>query len=396
MKVKELDKEWLIPFYDRFNVNVKKGKTHFVYDDNGVRYLDFTSGIAVVNFGHANRKINNAIKKQLDKISHISNLYYNELQIELAKKISEKSFKAKVFFCNSGAEANDAAIKVSRFYGNTQHSGKNKIIALNNSFHGRTIATISMTGQEKYKKGFEPLLGNFEFIDANNINQLEEKFDENTCAIFLEAIQGEGGINKLDENFVLKARELATKYNALLIFDEVQTGIGRTGKYFGYQNFNVTPDAITLAKGLGNGFPIGALVLKPEIADKMKAGLHASTFGGNFLACAVGIKVLELLDEKMLNKINYLSQIFKSELTKIKNEFPPIIKELKIYGLMIGIDLQNVEVKNIINKFLSLKILTLRAGSNVLRLLPPFTISEKEILYFCDMFRKILREVENG
>ncbi|MCX7821482.1 MAG: aspartate aminotransferase family protein [Brevinematales bacterium] len=395
MEIKELEKEWLIPFYDRFNITIKKGKKHYVFDEKGKKYLDFASGIAVVNFGHANRKINNAIKKQIDSITHASNLYYNKLQIELAKKISEKSFKAKVFFCNSGAEANEAAIKVARLYGNSKKAGKNKIIALYNSFHGRTIATISMTGQEKYKKGFEPLLENFIFIEANNVKQLEENFNEEICAIFLEAIQGEGGINKLTDNFVKKARELATKFDALLIFDEVQTGIGRTGKYFGYQNFDILPDGFTLAKGLGNGVPIGAFVVKPEIADMMKSGLHASTFGGNFLACASALKVLDMLDEKILKKINYLSEIFKMELEKIKQKFPKIIKEIRIYGLMIGIELSDkLEVKDIINKFISKNILTLRAGQNVLRLLPPFTIGEKEILDFCNVFEDILKDGE--
>ncbi len=392
MEIKELDKEWLIPFYDRFNIIITKGKKHFVFDKDGEKYLDLVSGIAVVNFGHANREINKAIKKQIDKIIHASNLYYNKLQIKLAKKICEKSFKAKVFFCNSGAEANEAAIKVSRLYGNAKKQGKNKIIALYNSFHGRTIATISMTGQEKYKKGFEPLLENFVFVEANNVKELKEKFDENICAIFLEAIQGEGGINKLSPEFVKEARDLSTKYDALMIFDEVQTGIGRTGKYFGYQNFDVEPDGFTLAKGLGNGIPIGAFVVKDKIADLMKAGLHASTFGGNFLACAAGLKVLELLDEKMLEKINKLSEIFKSELEKLKEEFPDFIKEVRVYGLMIGIDLkEKLEVKNIINEFLNNKILTLRAGTNVLRLLPPFTITGKEIEHFCKVFRKILK-----
>ncbi len=395
MEIVELDKEWVIPFYERFNIVIKSGKAHFIYDKNGKKYLDFASGIAVVNFGHANNKINTAIKKQIDKILHSSNLYYNELQIELAKKICEKSFKAKAFFCNSGAEANEAAIKVSRIYGNLKKYGKNKIIALYNSFHGRTIATISMTGQDKYKKGFEPLLENFIFVEPDNIKELNEKFDENVCAIFLEAVQGEGGVNKLSTDFVREARKLATKYDALMIFDEVQTGIGRTGKYFGYQNFDVLPDGFTLAKGLGNGFPMGVFVVKPEVADLMKYGQHASTFGGNFLACVAGLKVLELLDEKMLKKINNLSEVFKVELEKLRIEYSNFIKEIRVHGLMIGIDLkEKIEVKKIINEFLKNRILTLRAGTNVLRLLPPFTIGVEDIKYFCNVFRKIFKILE--
>ncbi|MGC8765035.1 MAG: aspartate aminotransferase family protein [Brevinematia bacterium] len=390
-EVKLLEKEWLIPFYDRLPLNIVKGKGHFVYDDEDKKYLDFTSGISVVNFGHANKKINSAIKKQLDRISHISNYYYNELQIELAKKISEKSFKAKLFFCNSGTEANEAAIKVSRLIGNATKNGKNKIISLNNSFHGRTLGAISLTGQEKYRKGFEPIVGNIDFVEPGNIEELESKFDENTCAIFIEAIQGEGGVKKQDERFVLKARELATKYNAMLIFDEVQTGIGRAGKYFGYQLFDVVPDAITLAKSLANGIPIGAFAIRSELADKMKPGLHASTFGGNYIACTAGIKVMELLDENLVERINHLSLLFKSGLEKVREKYPDRIKDLRIYGLMIGIDIdEKIEVKDIIKKLVEKGILTLRAGVNTLRLLPPFTIGENEIEFFCDTLLKVL------
>ncbi len=392
-EIKFLEKEWLIPFYERFDVNVIKGKDHYVYDDTGKKYLDFTSGISVVNFGHANRKINSAIKKQLDKISHISNLYYNELQLKLAKKISEKAFKAKFFFCNSGAEANECAIKVARFIGNSKKEGKNKILALKNSFHGRTIATISLTGQEKYKKGFEPLLQNIDFVEPDNIKELENKFDEDTCAIFIEPVQGEGGIFKVSEKFVETARKLSTNYEALLVFDEVQSGIGRTGKYFGYQLFNEIPDAITLAKSLGNGFPIGAFAIRPDLVDKIRPGLHASTFGGNFLACTAGIKTMELLDEELLKRINRLSEIFEAELKKIKEAYPEEIKEVRIYGLMIGIDFNdNIEVKEIIKRLIDKGILTLRAGKNVLRLLPPFTIGEEEIDFFCKKLKEALMD----
>jgi len=391
-EIKFLEKEYLISFYDRFEVNITEGKKHFVWDDTGKKYLDFTSGIGVVSFGHSNKTINSAIKKQLDRISHISNLFYNELQIELAKKICEKSFKAKIFYCNSGAEANEAAIKVARIFGNSIKKGKNKILSLHNSFHGRTIATISLTGQDKYKVGFEPLLENIDFITPDNVEELEKKFDENVCAIFLEPVQGEGGVKKLSSEFVLKARELCSHYNALLVFDEVQTGIGKTGKYFGYQNFDITPDAITLAKSLGNGIPVGALVLKPEIAERMKAGLHASTFGGNFIACAAGIKVMELLNQDLLERINQLSTIFKNRLLSIQKLFPDIIEDVRVYGLMIGISLsKNLTVKNVINSLINKQILTLKAGENVLRLLPPFTIGEKEIDNFCNAFADTIR-----
>jgi len=385
--------EYLVPFYERFPIVIVKGKKHLVYDSKGKCYLDLTCGIGVTSFGHANPVINRAIKNQLDKILHISNLYHIPPQVELAKEICKKAFKGKCFFCNSGAEANDSAIKIARIYGNKQDPEKNKILSLRGSFHGRTIATITLTGQDKYRKGFEPLLQNIEFVEANNTEELKEKFSEKTCAIFLEAIQGEGGINPLETSFLEVAKELSLKYNSLIIFDEVQTGIGRTGKYFGYQHFNIEPDIITIAKALGNGIPIGAVLVKDKIASAMPSGMHASTFGGNYISCAAGIAVMKELNSALLEHINKISGYFYEELNHIKNEFPSLIKEIRIFGLMIGIDLyEKIEVKSIINKFLDRGILTLRAGNNVLRLLPPFTIGKKEVDMFCKTFYAILKE----
>ncbi len=384
--------EYLIPFYSRTPLVVARGSNHWIFDISGKRYLDFTSGIGVTGFGHANREINREIKKQMDSISHISNLFVIPGQAELARLISEKSFKGKAFFCNSGAEANETALKMARIYGNKKMPGKNRVISMSGSFHGRTIAAITLTGQEKYKKGFEPLLPGVEFVNFNDTADLEDKMDEKICAVFLEAVQGEGGVNPLDGGFIEKVKQLSLKFGSLLIIDEVQTGIGRTGRYFGYQNFNIDPDIITMAKALGNGFPVGAVLAKNNVACDMQGGLHASTFGGNFLACAAGIAVMNILNPQFLAKINNLSEYFRVRLEEIKNKYPSIIKENRIFGLMIGIDLDPLcPVKNLIQGLFESGILALRAGDNVLRLLPPFTIGKKEIDYFCEKLSGLLQ-----
>ncbi len=389
--IKKTD-EYLIPFYSRTPLVVVRGKDHWIFDHTGKKYLDFTSGISVTSFGHANKKINAAVKKQMNRISHISNLYIIPPQAELAEKISGKAFPGKAFFCNSGAEANESALKMARIYGNKKKAGKNKVLSVKGSFHGRTIATITLTGQEKYRKGFEPLLQQIDFTGLNNVRELEEKMDGNTCAIFLEAVQGEGGIYPLTAEFVEKIKELSKKHDALVIFDEVQAGMGRTGKYFGYQNFDIEPDMITMAKALGNGFPIGAVLVRNKISGEMASGMHASTFGGNFLACAAGLAVMEELNQDLLNRIQELSRYFKEKLEELKADFPKIIKENRVFGLMIGVDInQDYAVKDILQKFLESGILTLRAGENVLRLMPPYTIRKAEIDYFCRKFYEILK-----
>lgn len=383
-------KKYLIPFYSRSPISIIKGRKHWVWDSNNNKYLDFTTGIGVVDFGHANPAINRAIGRQLKKISHISNLFIIPQQIELAKMISGKAFEGKVFFCNSGAEANESALKIARIIGNKKDKSKNKILALNESFHGRTVAAITITGQEKYRKGFEPLLQNVDFVDSGDITNLRKKFDESVCAVFLEAIQGEGGIRKLSPEFVEEIKILAGKNEAMVIFDEIQAGMGRTGKYFAYQHFSIQPDAISLAKGLGNGFPIGAVLVRNEIADAMPAGIHASTFGGNYAACAAGIASMKLLNEKILGHIQRISGYLASKLEDLKAIFPSVISENRVYGLMAGIEInEKYPVKEILDKLSERKILALRAGTNVLRLLPPYTINESAVDIFCNALYEI-------
>jgi acetylornithine/succinyldiaminopimelate/putrescine aminotransferase len=279
-KIIQEAEQTLVPFYAKFARAFVRAKDHFLYDVEGREYVDFSSGIAVVSFGHCNRLINEAIKKQLDEISHISNIFYIPGQAELSKLISERSFTGKTFFCNSGAEANETALKIARMIGNAKSPAKNRALALTGSFHGRTLATITLTGQTKYQKGLEPLLPGVELVEFGSVEDLEKKFDDNVCAIFMEAIQGESGIRPVPAAFAAKAAELAKKYDALVVMDEVQCGIGRSGKYFGYQWLGIEPDVFTMAKALGNGFPIGAAHVRPDVADRMHKGMHASTFGG--------------------------------------------------------------------------------------------------------------------
>lgn len=374
----------LIPFYKRFPRAFVKGKGNLLTDVEGRKILDFTAGIATINLGHGNSKVNRAIfralKKQLKKISHMSNVFYIPPQIELAELLSIKAFDGKSFFCNSGTEANEAAMKIARAVGNQKSVGKNKLLSLEKSFHGRTIAAITLTGQTKYQKGIEPLLPGIDYVKPNDLADLEAKFDDSVCAIFMESVQAEGGVYPLSDEFVARARELCDRHDALLIFDEVQTGIGRTGKYFGFQNYDVQPDVITMAKALGNGFPVGAVHITEKVNTELPAaGLHASTFGGNYLAMSAGIAVLSQLNEKMLERVNHLGEVVKKGFEGLKAKYPDFMGDIRGMGLIWAVDLKNIDVLTVISSLLDRGIATLRAGDNALRILPPFTVTEKQI-----------------
>ncbi|MGC8871090.1 MAG: aspartate aminotransferase family protein [Brevinematia bacterium] len=391
-EIVSLDKEYILPFYSRFGIGFYKGKGAYLYGYDGNKYLDFTSGIGVMNFGHSNWEILRVLRNQAKKLITTSNLYYSEERVKLAKKLVEITFDGGVFFSNSGAEANEAAIKIARFFGKKISKDKYKILSLEGSFHGRTLATITATGQRKYQKNLEPLPEGFQYVEYDNIEDLEEKFNENVCAIFLESIQGEGGVRPLSYEFVSKVKELSKRYNALIVFDEVQTGIGRTGKYFGYMHYDIEPDVITLSKALGGGLPAGATILRRDYVDVCEVGMHASTMGGNQLVSSVAYKVLEILTrEETLKRVNYLSNILFKELLYIQSKYS-FIKEVRGRGFMIGIDLDDiVKVYDIIVKFLEEKILVLRSGENTLRLLPPLIIEEREIDIFISTFKKLCK-----
>jgi len=363
--------------YNRFELEFVKGDGSYLIDKDGNRYLDFASGIAVTNLGHANKEIAEVICNQAKTLLHTSNLYKIPLQEELAERLSKRGFGGKVFFCNSGAEANEAAIKLAKIYGNKKYDGvRYKIITMEGSFHGRTYATLSATGQEKVKKGFEPPIDFFVHVPYNDYESLYNVVkDGDVIAIMLEVIQGEGGLKKADIAYLKNVRELCDRLNILLIFDEVQTGIGRTGKLFAYQHYDVIPDVITLAKGLGNGVPIGAMMAKEQFAEYLAPGTHASTFGGNYLACAVANKVLDLIDDKLLQSVQEKGLYLKSKLKEIFSGKGEIRGE----GLMLGVALNDVNNMDFINELHKELMLAVPAGDNVVRLYPPLTVAKEEI-----------------
>ncbi len=377
--------------YNRFNLKFEYGKGCWLFTKEDKKYLDLVAGIAVCALGHNHKKFNSSIKAQIDKIIHVSNLYHIDPQEILAEKLCEKSFAEKVFFCNSGTEANEAAIKLVRKFGFEQSSEKIKILSFVNSFHGRTTGSISITGQEKYRKGFGKLLDNVEFVEFNNEIDLESKMDKNVAGVFVEIIQGEGGINLIDKNFLQKLRDMCNKFNAVLVFDEVQTGMGRTGKLFAYEHFNIEPDLITVAKALGNGIPIGALLGKEKFMEILSPGTHAATFGGNYLSTMAGIAVLDIFEqENIVENTRKTGVYFIDKLKSLQNKYQ-VIKKVKGLGLMIGMEV-NCKAIDIINKLINENILTVAAGENVVRFVPPLIISKEEIDFACEKIEAVLKE----
>jgi len=380
----------LMKTYKRFDLNFVKGNGVYLYEKNGDKYLDFVAGIAVNVLGHSNEKIVKAIKDQSEKLLHISNLYYDDHQINLSKKLIELSDHQSVFFCNSGTEAIEGALKIARKYG--LKKGKNKILYFDNAFHGRTLGALSVTSNEKYKKSFKPLVPNVEKVKLNSEKDFLEKFDESVCAVIIEPIQGEGGINPVDQDFLQLIRDETAMNDALLIFDEVQAGIGRTGTFFAYQGFDVIPDVIALAKGLGGGVPIGAFIAN-EKADVLSYGDHGCTFGGNPLVTAVSNVVVDEVSkqdflQQVTEKGNYL-KIKLNDLMKNSN----IITQVKGKGLMIGVDFE-IDPKIIVKLALEEKLLIINAGVNTIRLVPALNVSYKEIDAFIYLFGKVVKKAE--
>jgi len=374
--------------YNRFNITFKEGKGCWLWDIKGSKYLDGVAGIATCSLGHSDRILRKKLTSQLRKIQHISNLYHIEEQEILGKWLTEHSCAESVFFCNSGAEANESAIKLIRKYGNTKIKGKVPIIlASKSSFHGRTFASLSATGQPKYHKGFEPMMKGFEFFKYNDISSVEFIFNKykNTnkhiAGIIIEPIQGEGGVVPGEKNFFKKLRQICNVNNSLLIFDEVQSGVGRTGKLWGYENLGIEPDGFTLAKGLGGGHAIGALLVNTK-ANIFVPGDHASTFGGIPFACMAALTVLEEIKRRdLLNNVLLRSKELKEGLIKITNQFPKIIYGVRGIGLLQGLVLKNEKINS---KMVTLKafekgLLVVPAGENVVRIVPPLTISKNEI-----------------
>lgn len=394
----DMDKKYYLnTFGDRTPVCFEYGRGINLWDKEGKKYFDFFSGIAVNALGHSHPKLVKAIKDQAEKLIHCSSLYYIENQALLAKVIVENSCAERVFFANSGAEANEGAIKLARlFFKKKGLLEKFEIITLENSFHGRTLATIAATGQEKYQKPYGPLTPRFIKVPINDLETLEKAIGPTTCAIMLEPIQGESGVNPLTFEYIQGVRKLCDEKEILLIFDEVQVGLGRTGKMFGYEHFGVEPDIFTLAKALGGGFPIGALCAKGEVANAFEPGDHGSTFGGNPLACAAGLAVMDaLINDKLVENSNEMGMYFMSKLKDLASKHS-IISELRGQGLMIGIQFSVQKAKEINQKCFERGYLVGTVGDSVLRILPPLIVTKDDIDQMIAVLDEILYEVEKN
>ena len=374
-----MDQENYLPVFARYNLVLSHGEGPYVFDTEGKKYIDFLGGIAVNVLGHAHPALVKAVSEQAGKMIHCSNLYYTEVQATLAKKLAKLSGLDKVFAGNSGAEANEGAIKLARKYGKTIAADKVEIITAEHSFHGRTLATLTATGQPKYQKGYEPLPGGFTHVPFNDIAALEASMSAKTCAVMLEPIQGEGGVNIPDADYLIKVRQLCDKYSALLILDEIQTGIGRTGKMFAYELFGIKPDIVTLAKGLAGGVPIGAFITTSKVATAFTAGDHGSTFGGNPLACAAANAVLQVIEEeKLLENAQKIGDYLVDKLNALKSKYPALITEVRGKGLIVGAKL-TIPGRDIVNSCLSQGAIINCTAGDVLRFVPPLTITKDHV-----------------
>ena len=375
--------------YKRKNLSFARGKGSFLITAQGKKYLDFVQGIAVNSLGHANQKLIKAINRQSKKLWHVSNAFIIPEGEKLAKRLAKRTFADSIIFQNSGAEATEAAIKVARryFYSKgKQH--KNRIICIKNSFHGRTIAAIHASGSKKMTQGFGPKVPGFDHFEFGDHVKLKKMINKNTAAIMIETVMGEGGIKVIPTWCIKAIREICDKKGILLILDEVQCGIGRSGKFFAFEYANVKPDIVPIAKGIGGGFPIGAVLMTNKVAKAMVPGTHGSTFGGNPLAMAVGNAVLDQINKKLLDNVKKMSKYFISNLKILKKNNPNIIKEVRGVGLLIGLQLYKDQT-NFIKKLMDNKLLTIRAAENVVRILPPLNVKKSEI----DMALKVLNKV---
>ena len=374
--------------YKRFPVVFTRGSGSSLWDENGNHYADFVAGIAVCNLGHAHPKIVAALTAQAQTLWHVSNLYYTLPQKDLAAWLTAHSFADRVFFCNSGAEANEAAIKLARKYGHDNLGGKYEILTMKGSFHGRTLAAITATGQEKFHAGFAPLPEGFTYVPFNDVEALEKAVTEKTCAVLLEPIQGEGGVRVPDEGYLKAVREICDRRGILMILDEVQTGMGRTGKLFGYEHYGVTPDIMTLAKALGNGVPAGALAATERVAAAFGPGTHASTFGGNPLAMAAAVATLEtILADGFLENCAKMGAYLQERLWSLRKNHP-VIQEVRGKGLLVGLDL-SVEGNSVVKACLERGVLVNCTFDHILRMVPPLVVTRPDV----DKLVQVLDEV---
>ncbi len=375
------------PIYKRFKPVFVRGEGVWLIDENGKRYLDLSSGIGVNALGHAHPEVVRRVKEQSEKLFHVSNLFYNLPQFELLERLASLTKREAFFLCNSGAEAVEASIKFARKF----YQGKKwKIISMNNSFHGRTYGALSATGQKKYHEGFEPLVPGFTYVPFNDISALKEAIDEETCAVIIEPIQGEGGIHLANKEYLKEVRELTLEEDVLLIFDEIQTGIGRTGYFLAEEFYGVKADIVLLAKALGGGLPLGAVCTSKEIAKAMEPGAHGTTMGGNLLACVAGSAVLDIVgNDKFLKEVREKGEYLEKNLMDLLEI--PIVKEIRGKGLMWGIEL-NIKVREILEELIERGIVALSAGENVLRLLPPLIITQEELELSIENIKEVLKK----
>jgi acetylornithine/N-succinyldiaminopimelate aminotransferase len=389
LEIAALTDKYVARTYARIPIALVRGKGTRVWDADGKEYLDFLAGIAVNSLGHCHPAILRAIREQSKKLLHVSNLYHILPQSELARELCHHSFAERVFFCNSGAEANEAAIKLVRRYGLEKLGGRYEILSTHNSFHGRTLATLTATGQEKIRAGYDPLPSGFRQVPYNDLTAIEEAIDEKkTAAVLVEPIQAEGGVNVPDEAYMRGLRELCDQRGILLILDEVQTGMGRTGKLFGYEHFAVKPDIMTLAKALGGGLPLGAMLASEEIANSFGPGSHASTFGGNPVACSAGLVVMQTLLSGALENCRQMGNYFFRGLEALRKRFS-FIREVRGKGLMIGMELE-IEGSKIADSCMQEGLLLNCTAYKVLRFVPPLTIKKNEIDRGLDILEKVL------
>lgn len=392
-EILEANGKYLMNTYGRLPIAFVDGHESTLVSKDGKEYLDFVSGIAVNSLGYSNKRVQEALKEQVDKIIHTSNLFLIENQAMLGKMLCENSFADKVFFANSGAEANEGAIKIARRRATTKYGeNKNEVISMTSSFHGRTLMTLSMTDSKKYREGYGPHPEGFKFAEYNNIESLKALVNENTAAVILETIQGEGGVYEASAEFLEFAREITKKYDAALIFDEVQCGMGRTGKLFAYEHYGVTPDIMTLAKALGNGVPIGAILAKGDFAETFTPGSHGTTFGGNLLSTAAGIAVLsEMLEKNIPSVAEETGNYFRKKLLELKEEFGVVV-DVRGKGLLLGIELSK-KGNDIVPKMLEKGFIINCTHDYVLRFIPPLIIKKEEIDTMIYALKECLKEL---
>lgn len=394
-EIKALDKKYYMnTFGERLNVMFDHGEGMKLYSDAGDVYYDFLGGIAVNSVGHAHPKLVKAVSEQAAKVIHTSSLYYIENQARLAQKLVESTCADKAFFCNSGAEANEGAMKLARIYFYKKGMNKNEIISLDHSFHGRTLATVAVTGQEHYQAPYRPNLPGVTQVEPNNFEALKAAVTDKTAAIMLEPIQGESGVHPMDKEYLQKVRELCSEKNIILIFDEVQTGMGRTGHLFAYQLYGIEPDIFTSAKALGGGVPIGAVCAKQFVADAFEPGDHGTTFGGNPLATAAGLAVFDIYEsENLVENAKLKGEEFKNKLNMLRDKYPDKISDIRGAGLLIGIQVKDEFGKTVFNKLFENKILTSLCSGNTIRIAPPLIITSGDIDLFIKTFEQIIKEI---